>query len=1290
MRVSPPVAADLALLLVWDSPFLPEPCGVSPLQRGVELELQVPGEPLAAGATWSEARRIAVAAQLAVAAAFLYDQGWLPARGPLRGARVTMGRDGVHLRLGGLPRARLEGRRAGAGGLAERANLAGHAVLRVLASLLPRRRRELEEALRRAAPGEGVDALLAVLQPRGWTAASLRHPAGRGRFLWSRRLALPVEGVVWVEEPELLPRLAAAANLARPDIMVAAGCLDEPAVARAQARATARGAACLVLTTLPVAGSTPLSLDGSGECVWLAPGRRPGALDHVVRAVELGRERASVAAWVLAAGAVSAFARRPTAPARSQGREGMASSGARRVLGLLSAIRVGMSGDEIRLLTGASEAELEELQRLGLARLASGRWHVVRPEEASDPTLLREAIQALPRSSRTRQVAEALSEGRWEGLTAWCDKRLNEGREADVLELVRALPERSPLALLGTEAALAAGHLGEARRLLDACPAEARGTRWQALRAWWAERTEQPALAREALERVDEEELPTRLAVRRLLTCAELAHADQDHTTERELLGMALELGGRVPEAELLLAVLDGPAAIRVLRRRRVATWTPDEKAFALHLLAILAIDRGAASAAATALRAALRAASGENPLLLGLLYADLAVVQIWQDRVIVGERFLRLAEGALERAGADHRLATVRHNRAVLANDRLQWRQARELLAANAALARRPSRDIALNRMEMARTMLVRGEWEALAERLPALDEVAASHAGVLFLTEALHSLRAFLALAEGDVAGAAEAGTGAEAETRPLFAAVAAAADGRDPPVDLPERWGMAATARVLAAWRRGDRRGARARAEEAMSRAPLEAAVALARILAVLRRSGEELDDALADLLHDAERTLAADGLDGWAERMRRMSGHHLPRVVRALKGLVLAGTDCTSPAHLSELCGSLGVGWLEVRRGGAAAATWGDHDGSPGEAVSLGGVVVRWGGPDDEAVREVMTLLAGYVASQPAVVPSSPVEGSSLLGRSEAMAAVRELIGRWAPLPIRVLITGEPGTGKELVARELHRLSGRRGAFVAVNCAGIPATLLERELFGSVRGAYSGAEDREGLVEAAEGGTLLLDEIGEMPMEMQAKVLRLLQDREVRRVGSTRSRTVDVRFVAATNRDLRAAVTAGRFRADLYYRVAVALIHMPPLRERLEDIDDLAPLITRRCSAEYDRPGVTLAPATLAAMRRWSWPGNVRELKGAIQNAVSLARPRETLGPNRFSMLPAAGEEEAPQESFAEAKRLFERRFFARLLRVTGGNRSEAARRAGLTRQALLYHLRHLGKLDEGDD
>ena len=233
---------------------------------------------------------------------------------------------------------------------------------------------------------------------------------------------------------------------------------------------------------------------------------------------------------------------------------------------------------------------------------------------------------------------------------------------------------------------------------------------------------------------------------------------------------------------------------------------------------------------------------------------------------------------------------------------------------------------------------------------------------------------------------------------------------------------------------------------------------------------------------------------------------------------------------------------------------------------------------------------------------------------IVGESEALQAVLQQIELVADTDATVLITGESGTGKELVARAIHERSHRRkGPLVRVNCAALPESLFESELFGYVRGAFTGAlNDRTGRFEAAEGGTLMLDEIGEVPLVMQPKLLRVLQEKEFERVGETRARKIDVRIVAATNRDLAADVAAGRFRGDLFYRLNVFPIENPPLRDRREDIPMLAEHFIQASARRLRRQPPRLTEAALRQLMTRDWPGNIRELENVIERAIILAR------------------------------------------------------------------------------
>lgn len=289
---------------------------------------------------------------------------------------------------------------------------------------------------------------------------------------------------------------------------------------------------------------------------------------------------------------------------------------------------------------------------------------------------------------------------------------------------------------------------------------------------------------------------------------------------------------------------------------------------------------------------------------------------------------------------------------------------------------------------------------------------------------------------------------------------------------------------------------------------------------------------------------------------------------------------------------------------------------------------------------------------------------------LIGESDAIRQVRETIARVAPLPTSVLLTGESGTGKEVAARSLHSLSERaEKPFVPVNCAAIPPDMIESELFGHIKGAFTGAEGaREGIFMHAQDGTLFLDEIGDLPLAMQGKLLRVLEDRRVRPVGSERELPVDLRFVFATNADLERAVAEGRFRADLYFRINVMQIQLPPLTDRGEDVQELAVLFMRKLSQQLGMPPVPLDEEARAALARYDWPGNVRELRNVVERTLILGRfPLEQLSVQRTPK--RAGEDEA--DSLAE----LERRHILSVLRETGGDREETARRLGVSRKTI---------------
>jgi DNA-binding NtrC family response regulator len=309
---------------------------------------------------------------------------------------------------------------------------------------------------------------------------------------------------------------------------------------------------------------------------------------------------------------------------------------------------------------------------------------------------------------------------------------------------------------------------------------------------------------------------------------------------------------------------------------------------------------------------------------------------------------------------------------------------------------------------------------------------------------------------------------------------------------------------------------------------------------------------------------------------------------------------------------------------------------------------------------------------------------------IVGRSAPMRRLFDLIGRIARSPAPVLITGETGTGKELVARAVHLASGR-DPFVAVNCAAIPEKLLESELFGHVRGAFTGAHaERKGLFEQASGGTLLLDEIGELPVTLQAKLLRAIQFGEIRRVGESDTRRVDLRVLAATHQDLAAAVERGGFRADLYYRINVLRLEVPPLRSRPPDI----PLLTEHFLADLARRDgreVSFSSAALAALVAYGWPGNVRQLRQVVEVAALLSDGPEVTIDDLPPEIAAAAASSLAADHPPRLRPLaeVEREHILAVLEAVGGNRSRAAEALGVPRRTLYRRLSEYGVLDRSD-
>jgi DNA-binding NtrC family response regulator len=303
------------------------------------------------------------------------------------------------------------------------------------------------------------------------------------------------------------------------------------------------------------------------------------------------------------------------------------------------------------------------------------------------------------------------------------------------------------------------------------------------------------------------------------------------------------------------------------------------------------------------------------------------------------------------------------------------------------------------------------------------------------------------------------------------------------------------------------------------------------------------------------------------------------------------------------------------------------------------------------------------------------------GAAPIFQSQAMRTIVRDLEKVAPSDVAILITGESGTGKEVIADMIHALSNRsKGPLIKINCAALPRELIESELFGSVKGAFTGATgDREGLFKQAEGGTLLLDEISEMPVDTQSKLLRVLQEKEVRPVGGRVSYKSDCRVIAATNRETTEAIKMGKLREDLYYRICAISIHLPPLRERREDILPLATAFLKRYGSQAGREMTGFTPEAADTLRAFDWPGNVRQLQNEIQRAVLMGE-RSLIDVRDLSITTDMSQKDNPDLTLMEA---MERNAIIQMLKETGGNKLETAKRLGIGRQTLYNKIKIYG-------
>ena len=435
--------------------------------------------------------------------------------------------------------------------------------------------------------------------------------------------------------------------------------------------------------------------------------------------------------------------------------------------------------------------------------------------------------------------------------------------------------------------------------------------------------------------------------------------------------------------------------------------------------------------------------------------------------------------------------------------------------------------------------------------------------------------------------------------------------------------------------------------------------------------------------------------------YAYDLARLGGHEVLQAADGAEGLRVLETEPVDCVVLDlEMPGIDGFGVLrglrekEIDVPVVVYTGTGDFDRCI-RAVRLGAYgFVDKDEPVERVAQEIANALEhGRLAAEVASLRRRLGDGSGMIGDSTAMDDLRARIAKVAPIPSPVLVLGESGSGKELVARALHKLGPRRERrFVTFNCSAIVETLFESELFGHTRGAFTGAvEAKAGLFELADGGTLFLDEVGELPLPVQAKLLRVLENGEVQRVGATEGRRVDVRVIAATNRRLVDEVATGRFRQDLYYRLNVVEIGLSPLRKRREDIVYITAAATREFAERFRKPVSGLSPGAERLLYNAPWPGNIRELRNVLERACMLSEGRilserevlAALGGGQRTAHAAVASTASDTAKSPEPLPELDRKTIEQALQQAGGNRSAAAKRLGVSRRALYRRLDAFG-------
>jgi DNA-binding NtrC family response regulator len=955
-------------------------------------------------------------------------------------------------------------------------------------------------------------------------------------------------------------------------------------------------------------------------------------------------------------------------PRRHRGRFGELT----RVAGLLPE---GVPVDRACELAAVDRECVDEAEKSDLVIVRKGTVALPEPRAATVDPLHGEILDLFPADDPRELLHRALATGDTGELLVWARERLDD---LDAWSVRHVLSEAAADALgagvqaARVEACLCLMDVHGARRALE-------GLGHEMARPWsaWLQYMDRAAESEILMPRsTDLRHAPRACAEVGLFAVRRAVRWGAENAADPVDLvrGAIRHLGGGSRRwVEIRLAAQVEPSKLEDRQwRRSMAAGHPE-------LVGLLLVERSARAAMEGrprhARRLLERAIGAERaPGRLALMLINLGGLELDEGRSAASEIVTLGAYRLFQAAGYRHRTWEVLHTLAVADIDQL--RVARAGARLDAISEGNDNLFVAVERTRLALAVGDLEHFRTQLDRLPHLDAVADPR-----IVEALSFLHGARELLFGTPSTAAPLlrNGGQEAHAWLHLSSVLGdmAGPGAGPAED---GWGVHRAAELVR-----EARGAGFPMEpESLAREQLDledaVAVALCCHLAVRKGwPGRAVRERAAAVL-------SRHGLTGWASLVR-WGGEAVEGLLEALSVL----TDGRGPGVLSErqwgnVLWVLGVGGLLVRSSSDGRTLWrvGDGEEYPGRVHSAIELVPLGSEPIDGFGWKLVADLLEQAYPVAEVERTSRDETEVRLdGVSPAIERLKNEVRAASTTRFTVLVHGETGSGKEVVAREIHRLSERAGDLVSVNVAAIPTNLLEAELFGSVKGAFTGADrSRRGLVSAADGGTLFLDEVGDLDPALQVKLLRFLEGGEVRPVGSDRSRILDVRVICATHRNLDRRVREGRFRRDLYYRMAVAKVSVPPLRERREDIPVLRTVFEREASRQHGLPVSRWTRGAAKALANHDWPGNVRELKHTVEVAMARAAGE----PIRPDHLPMAETEPVRRATWDVALAEFKRRLITEVLTRHAGNRSAAARELGISRQALLYQLKSLNLND----